>query len=558
MNSTSKKALSFLILSFILAFIVLLIALFFYHSRTDLAELEIIDSLKTGFIFRLALIHALQLLPPLSIFILITSFSIFFTLSPFQTKSFTYTAVMVPSYFTLLAFIALIIASEFLFVPSLTKETEGIILESRIAERAITNAKSLHANNESQRARSVLEIYLEIDPKNRDARKLHDNIMEKLYIDTFTSREEDRPIQEEEQVTSLEKGRRAYNRGNYYEALYYFERALALHGGDREIEELYRRTKGKVDTLLGELSQDEKELQRLIQQKEKAITMLEEGDYYGAYRVLSTLRKKYPELYDLELYYRSAEDELLKIDFLPQEIEEYDWLPSTDNIIFVDKQGYVNTVRKIIPWEDRFYFFDLTRYSTQGGRIEKAQWKYGKWISGRIRLKNIRDFEALSSEDAGRYYILTDLHPGYLLYFNNKDKLTEQLSIYERLTLSDELLQSGIDIQSRSVYVAQSLGIFFSVYVLSLILSGIAWSKRSIYEFPPFFKLLLFIIVAPILCYLFHRLYLDVNSIFLYTHRYVTRYFLKNLNIALYTAIINSVIAILSTIFFLSQRSEVE
>jgi tetratricopeptide (TPR) repeat protein len=558
MNSTSKKALSFLILSFILAFIVLLIALFFYHNRTDLAELEIIDSLKTGFIFRLALIHALQLLPPLSIFILITSFSIFFTLSPFQTKSFTYTAVMVPSYFTLLAFIALIIASEFLFVPSLTKETEGIILESRIAERAITNAKSLHANNESQRARSVLEIYLEIDPKNRDARKLHDNIMEKLYIDTFTSREEDRPIQEEEQVTSLEKGRRAYNRGNYYEALYYFERALALHGDDREIEKLYRRTKGKVDTLLGELSQDEKELQRLIQQKEKAITMLEEGDYYGAYRVLSTLRKKYPELYDLELYYRSAEDELLKIDFLPQEIEEYDWLPSTDNIIFVDKQGYVNTVRKIIPWEDRFYFFDLTRYSAQGGRIEKAQWKYGKWISGRIRLKNIRDFKELSSEDAGRYYILIDLHPGYLLYFNNKDKLTEQLSIYERLTLSDELLQSGIDIQSRSVYVAQSLGIFFSVYVLSLILSGIAWSKRSIYEFPPFFKLLLFIIVAPILCYLFHRLYLDVNSIFLYSHRYVTRYFLKNLNIALYTAIINSVIAMLSTIFFLSQRSEVE
>jgi hypothetical protein len=260
----------------------------------------------------------------------------------------------------------------------------------------------------------------------------------------------------------------------------------------------------------------------------------------------------------LELYYRSAEKELLKTDFLPQEIEEYDWLPSTDSIIFVDKQGYVNTVRKIIPWKDRFYFFDITRYRVRGGRIEKAQWKYGKWINGRIRLKNIRDFEELKTEDVSRYYILTDLHPGYLLYFNYKEKLTQQLSIYERLTLSDEILQSGFDIPDRSTYVAQSLGIFFSVYILSLILSGIAWSKRSIYEFPPFLKLLLFIIVAPVLCYLFHRVYLDVNSIFIYSHRYVTRYFLKNLNIALYTAIINTVIAVLSTIFFLSQRSEVE
>ncbi len=558
MSDTSKKALSFLILSFILAFILLLIALFFYHNRTDLAELELINSLKPGYVFRLALIHALQFLPPLSIFILVTSFSIFFTLSPFQTKSFTYSAVMVPSYFTLLAFIALIIASEFLFVPSLTKETEGIILKSRIADKAFTYAKALHANNESQRARSVLEIYLEIDPKNKEARKLHDNIMEKLYIDTFTSREKDEPVVVEEQLTSLERGKRAYNRGNYYEALYYFERSLAIHEDNREIEELYRRTKKKVETLLGELSQDEKELQRLIQQKEKSIGMLEEGDYYGAYRILSLLRKKYPELYDLELYYRSAESELLKTDFLPQEIEEYDWLPSTDNIVFTDKQGYVNTVQKIIPWQDRFYFFDLTRYKVRGGRIEKAQWKYGKWINGRIRLKNIRDFEDLSTEDASRYYILIDLHPGYLLYFNHKEKLIEQLSVYERFTLSDELLQSGFDIPSRSTYVAQSLGIFFSVYVLSLVLSGIAWSKRSIYEFPPFFKLLLFIIVAPILCYLFQRLYLDANSIFIYSHRYVTRYFLKNINIALYTAFINSVIAILSTIFFLSQRSEVE
>ncbi|KPJ84671.1 MAG: hypothetical protein AMS17_15930, partial [Spirochaetes bacterium DG_61] len=67
-----------------------------------------------------------------------------------------------------------------------------------------------------------------------------------------------------------------------------------------------------------------------------------------------------------------------------------------------------------------------------------------------------------------------------------------------------------------------------------------------------------YIIIAPVLCYLFHHLYMDANSMFIYSHRYAARFFLKNINIALYTGIINTVIALFATIFYLSQRSSVE
>jgi hypothetical protein len=45
----------------------------------------------------------------------------------------------------------------------------------------------------------------------------------------------------------------------------------------------------------------------------------------------------------------------------------------------------------------------------------------------------------------------------------------------------------------------------------------------------------------------------------MYTHRYTVLYILKRgINVALYTGIINLVIAVIATIYFLSQRSSVD
>jgi hypothetical protein len=331
-----------------------------------------------------------------------------------------------------------------------------------------------------------------------------------------------------------------------------------------------------VDKELGSLSRKEKKVREYIEGKERALRAFSDGDYHSAYFILSRfkndseLMKMDPRLHrDVELRIEDVKRELQTIDFHPSEITDYEWLPSFNNIIFIDKKGFINSVSRIIPWEDQYYFVKINRYRMKDNRPLVSQTMYGKWMGNKIRLKGLlrsrelgrdsRDYMRVPEGKELLYYIETDLHPQYLIYFNEGELLLRQLDVYERFSLSNTLRESGFDIESRSAYLAKKLGIFFSVYVLALIFAGIAWGKRSIYEFPPGFKLLIFIIITPVLCYLFHRLYIDVNSIFVYTHRYAVQYiFKRGMNVALYTGIINLIIAVFATIYYLSQRSSVE
>lgn len=532
--------------------------------------IEIIN--RSGLSSRLALIHTLKLLPPLVIFLFVISFSVFFTLSPFQRESFPYHTIAVPSYFVLIAYIILIIFAEFLFEPRLFKKTEQILHQSRIAHAALAEAESLSRTEDLERALEVVEIYLDIDSTNEDARSMQEAILEKMFRTPPRTQKEDTTPPEEDTLTSYQKGLNAEENEEYTMALYYFERALAVEGERREIREAYERVKREAESFPGTLSVDEKIIQRYIRTKEKALRAFQEEDYYGAYRHLTELllykdlKTDHPELYkDVVLYYRDVQKELSQHDFLPEEIATYVWSPSYDDIIFIEfrkknigdteRRLIINSVGRIIPWENQYYFIDINR-------LIDGKWKtytYGKWVSNRIRLKNGTDYEEVSPDQEELNYIKNGLHPQYLMYFNDNSRLVRQLDVYERFNLGTALKENGFNIEGRSYYLARKLGVFFSVYVLTLIFAGIAWTSRSIYNFPPGFKLLIFVIIMPVLSYLFHHLYLDVNSIFMYTHRYTVLYILKRgINVALYTGIINLIIAVIATIFYLSQKSSVE
>ncbi|MCK4923731.1 MAG: hypothetical protein KAS61_02085 [Spirochaetes bacterium] len=541
------------------------------NQWVSMAEpIEIIN--RSGLSSRLALIHTLKLLPPLVIFLFVISFSVFFTLSPFQRESFPYHTIAVPSYFVLIAYIILIIFAEFLFEPRLFKKTEQILHQSRIAHAALAEAESLSRTEDLERALEVVEIYLDIDSTNEDARSMQEAILEKMFRTPPRTQKEDTTPPEEDTLTSYQKGLNAEENEEYTMALYYFERALAVEGERREIREAYERVKREAESFPGTLSVDEKIIQRYIRTKEKALRAFQEEDYYGAYRHLTELllykdlKTDHPELYkDVELYYRDVQKELSQHDFLPEEIATYVWSPSYDDIIFIEfrkknigdteRRLIINSVGRIIPWENQYYFIDINR-------LIDGKWKtytYGKWVSNRIRLKNGTDYEEVSPDQEELNYIKNGLHPQYLMYFNDNSRLVRQLDVYERFNLGTALKENGFNIEGRSYYLARKLGVFFSVYVLTLIFAGIAWTSRSIYNFPPGFKLLIFVIIMPVLSYLFHHLYLDVNSIFMYTHRYTVLYILKRgINVALYTGIINLIIAVIATIFYLSQKSSVE
>ncbi len=559
MNKITKSTLSFLIISFIIAFILLFLALYVYSNRSETDPTLTVHSLRNEIILRIALVRTLKLLPPLIICIFITSFSIFFTLTPFQSESFSYPVVAIPSFVVLLGFMLVVVMSEFVFIPKLYRDREDALFTTRLLQSSLTYAQKLYDDNNPKEALETLDIYLKYEKNDKKANKLYDDILETVYrlgkkeeIVTTAGKKTGAP------ASFYERGKAEYEKGNYYKALYYLERALSLHKDNREIKELYVMTRERAQNLLGSLTKDEKDAAWLIVQKGKALEHLDRGEYYEAHDIFATLTKKYPRLYDLQLYLEETEEKLTKIDFRIDELKGYEWLPSYDDILFKDTQGTLNLVERVIPWNGTYYLYNIHRYRNNSGSIAEETWKYGKWIGDKIRLKNKSGFRRVAENESNRYFIYLAVNPGYLLYFSDSSRLRDQLTVYEYFKLTPQLRKSGLNIEGRYTYLSKKLGIFFSIYVLSLLLGGIAWSKRSIYEFPPFFKIIVFAVSVPLLSYLFHHLYMDANNIFIYTHRYLARYFFKNMNVFIYTAIIHIVIATAATVFYLSQGSEVE
>jgi tetratricopeptide (TPR) repeat protein len=557
-STITKNVLSFLILSLILSFVLLFIALFVYYNRT-LDEAYLIGSpLRNGLVMRDALKGALGLLPPFILFNFITAFSIYYTLSPFQTESFAFSTVAVPSFVILLLLILLTIFSEFFFIPVLEKGCEQLRFRARMLDRAVPRAEELYAQGRFQESLEILDLYRDEDMSNENANLLYRNIRKALEEESTQYSPEETPAAEEEAPleTSYEKGKAAYESGDYFVALFYLERALSLHSGNREIQELLARTREKTASLLGSLTKTQQETRWLVQNKTRALSYLDNGQYYEAYALFSEIHDRYPQLADIRLYLERVRGELQRVDFLPPEMAENAWLPSYDHVVFFDRGGYLNAVERIIPWRGDYYFYDITRYRTGGGgAVEK--WPYGKWLDGRIRLKKENSFKKVDEGEMDRYFIVPYVPPGYVALMGDRSLLMKQLSLYERIELTEDLILSGLDMDTVPRYIAREAGVFFSIYVLTLIFSGIAWSKRSIYEFPPFFKLIIFLVTVPILAFIAHHIYTAGNDMLLYLHRYVLRAF-GNMSVLLFVLVIQAAVSFFATFYFLSQRSGVE
>jgi tetratricopeptide (TPR) repeat protein len=439
-------------------------------------------------------------------------------------------------------------------IPKLNKDIAVAKYRSQIAHASLKYADMKLDKNENEEAISVLKILLVIDKNNKKGlnliEKAASRLPEPLSADDFIT-DAGKTKTEEASVNYFETGKAEYEQGRYYSALFYLERALKLHPNNAELQELHRLSKRKAEKSFSQLSKEEKKKQRLIQLKARALEHLEKNEYYEAYKIFSILTNEYPEMKDIKLYLEEVTGELSTIDFLPEEVKPLLWLPSLGSIIFIDKAGYINTIEKVIAFQNNFYFINIKRYRDN---ILAASAKYGKWIDNRIKLKNDEGFIKPSEAEYEHKSIHPLISPSYLIYFGDSETLGGMLDISERIKHSGDLRASGLDIDNNMVYLSRKFGIFSAVYILTLFLSALAWSKRSIYTSPPKLKLFFFIVIVPFLAYFLYLLYLNFNDVIIYTHTYFTRFIIKNMNIAIYTGLINLALSLVVTLFFLSQR----
>ncbi len=565
MDRIKKSALVFIVVSFLAAVGILLVSLAVFHSgRLDERIIQS-GSLRSALVFSRALAGTLSLLPVAVIFIYALSFSLFFTLSPFQKDSFRFNGIAVPSFSMLIVFLVIITMSELFFVPLLLSRAERITDDAKKVRSALARANVLFEHQDYDGVLKTLDLYFKLDGDDRRAQELYNTALDRnsgLYPETEAgvtphgSYSRTGPASGVPEPSFYDRGRTEYERGHYYTALFYLERARTLHRDNEEIAALYERSRKRAYGALGKITDEEKERKLLIEQKERALVLLddespESGALYEAHRIFSVLSLRYPELGDLSLYLDTVEKKLLAVDFLASELLSHEWLPATQHLVFLDREGFVNTVEKAIQYEGRFYFYDITRYHTGTGSTVRA--KYGKWMGERILLKNGEGFEMSDPGEKELYSIRPFVGPSYLLSMDRG--IERHLTVYERFSVSDGLVKSGLDLEGRFVWLSRKLGILFAVYTLSLFLGGIGWKRRSIYEFPSPLKLLLFAAALPVVAYLLFLFYNCMNDVLLYVHRYLTRLVSANVNPLVFVGIVNTAIGIAATMYFLSQKA---
>jgi tetratricopeptide (TPR) repeat protein len=592
MKTVANNVLSSLFSSLLVLFLVAGAFFFLYTLRAEGSRYDFVKSLKYEILFKKTLARSLATLPVIVIFVYIFSFTVLFTLGAFQKAAFDYRDVAVPSYVFLLVLLMIVIASNFLFVPNLRKNIALLEHRSRIADDGYRHAKELVQKREYGAALALFDILFEIDKKNRNMNELHKNI-EKALLESGTPAG-GRSLEESERGKGAAGGRRAstgasrrkspaarppestrtggpaepggyyekalaeYERGDIHSALFYLERAVSLHKDNREMRALYDRVRREAERSLGALTKQEKERQRLVKEKAKGIEYLEAGKHYEAYEIFLPLSRRYPTLTDLRLYLREAEEDILKNDFFPEEAKRFEWFPSTNNVVFLDREGYFITVEKVVSYMSSYYFYNVTRHRRSRDAFAGERFKYGKWIENRIVLKNDEGFVKRSAVEAKRRTIVPFVSPGYLQYAGNVSNLKGQLNVFEYLQKSAGLRASGLDVEERFEYLAKSCGQIFAVYVLALVMAALAWSRRSIHDFPPLGRLFLFFVSVPPLCYFLYHLYTGMNGIIMYTHQYAVRSFLPRTNILLYTLIVHLVLSACATLYYLSQSSKME
>jgi tetratricopeptide (TPR) repeat protein len=588
MKTVTNNVLSSLFSSILVLFLITGVFFFLYTLRAEGNRYDFVKSLKYEILLKKTLARSLATLPVIVVFVYIFSFTVLYTLRAFQRAAFTYRDVAVPSYVFLLVLLMVVIAANLLFVPNLRKNIALLEYRSRIAGNGYRYAKDLVQKREYAAALALFDILFEIDEKNKDMNELHKNI-EKALLASGTKVEEKSPEASDlskgavsgvrasqgtkpgvsppgsaetkgsaEPVGYYEKAIAEYERGNVHSALFYLERAVTLHKDNREIKALYDRVRREAERSLGVLTKQEKERQRLIKEKSKGIELLKTGRHYEAYDIFLPLSRRYPALTDLGLYLREAEENILKNDFFPEEAKRFGWFPSMNNVVFLDREGYFNTIEKVVSYKWNYYFYNITRYRLTRDTFAGDRFKYGKWIENRIVLKNDEGFVKRSETELKRRTIVPFVSPGYLQYAGNVSSLKGQLNVFEYLQKSAGLRASGLNVEERFEYLAKSCGQIFAVYVLALVMAALAWSRRSIHDFPPLGRLFLFFVSVPPLCYFLYHLYTGMNGIIMYTHQYAIRSFLPRTNLLLYTLIVHLVFSACATLYYLSQSSKME
>jgi tetratricopeptide (TPR) repeat protein len=429
-------------------------------------------------------------------------------------------------------------------LPLIQRRIQELEYLSRSARAFLAEAMKAEEQKELDQAYFFYNLYLSIDPDDREVLKQRAEIVEERATGERQAMSTDKPA--EQPVPEVARGSTtdellskagAYmNIEDYFSAHYYASLVLALDPANREAENI--RIKA-WEQLTGYLpSRSDTEATKLFDAKLKGLAALEEGRPIEAYYLFKGLSETHRRDADVIEFLEESKKRMSKISFFEDEVRSTPALPGILGITFINRgtgSGQTQMRTQLIhlgrtvntPTGLYFHGIEILDFSRDGRLLLHLRAPYGKLIEERINRQSFINMQCLHRSDQNKTY-LPDYEVGgpgekghvvvlnqqvqHLPYYDPDRKSIYRMGISELWNIRESYGRAGYDRREIEMEFLMRILNPFLYLILSLLAVSMGWAYRARYLGRPPVLTYLFIPVVPFLVS-------QVVELFVHAHR---------------------------------------
>ncbi len=529
----------------VMAFLFFLYSFYLYNPR------DLLGRYLWPFLFMNTVKLFIQYLIPITVTSVILAYSLFIKEKDLYVSGgvplpFNQLVVKPIVFFIILAAVYAVLAEG--VYPVVTARIEEERYLSNLARGFEEKWKTALENKDYEEAKEYIDLYLVIDPGNREVQDKRANLKLKLLTGGNSGNSLERGktdgsekkkemgrnyLPDETEGMTVDEyialAKRYYAEEDYFSAHYYASLAYRIDPERRDA----LRVAGKAWEKITSFSQSgkEREESKFYRRKKEGYTALISNQPVKAYYIFSELKKINPDDADIKRYFSKAREAVKKVSFFIDEAEDMLALPGYRNIAFInsteDGKRELLYISKLVAIGENYFFSGIEDLKfDENGVVYHLKAPYGKLIGNAIVMlaidrenrKNVKEavYVKGNREASVRNLIYLRTRPDELIHLDGNYKRFESLSLAELFRLRSGGGKYGIIEKYIDISILMKILNPFSLLVLALLGISFGWFFRARYLARLPIIAYAFIPFMPLFILLLYSLYQYGNEIILY------------------------------------------
>ena len=392
-------------------------------------------------------------------------------------------------------------------LPLIQRKLQELEYLNRSAQSFLSDAKDAEKNKQLDQAHFFYNLYLSIDPDDREVLEKRAKIVEEIAVSNRESKEKTKPTEQQEIEAQrgfsteelLGKAGQYMQREDYFSAHYYASLVLAMDPSNQDAENIRIRA---WEQLTGYLpSKSDTVATELFEAKLEGLTALEEGKTIDAYYQFKSLSESYPRDVDVIEFLEESRRRMSEISFFEDEVQPTLALPGITGITFLNggSQDGTNTRRagtqvvylnRTVNTPNGIYFhgIEILDFSRDGRLMLHLTAPYGKLVENHINMQCLHrsdpentfypKYEVGGPGEKGHMVALNQKIQ-HLPYYNPDRKSIFRMGISELWQIRDSYERAGYDRQDIEMEFLMRILNPFLFLVVSLLAVSMGWANRA-------------------------------------------------------------------------------